>query len=356
MRRPSRNDTLRIRARRATIGLLAGIIGLLALPLAVQAQDKPLTKVRLRLDWVWQAPQSIFTIAQKRGYYREEGIDIAIDRGFGGPDNAVALASGNYEFMFGDVGPVIIYNAKSPTTKLTSVFTIYDAYLGTIITRAGNGITKPKDLEGKTIGAPLTTGGRTMFPAFAKANGIDESKVTWQTIGIQLQDQQFAKGEFDAIAGFSTTSLLNLKALGMPREKLTVINFADHGVDLYGSGIVTRADYIQSNPEVVRRFVRATVRGIHAMLANKVEAIDTLKLRDPLLDSAIELERLNMMIDVTLKRPTVERSGVGAVDAARMQRNIDMISTAFNISPKPKLEEVYTEKFIPPASERMLKF
>lgn len=355
-----------LRLARATVRMLAplasaavmaaALVGVLIAPVTAEAQDKPLTKVRLRLDWVWQAPQSIFTIAHRRGFYRDEGIDLSIDRGYGGPDNAAALASGNYEFMFGDPGPVILFNARSPTVKLTSVFTIYDAYLGTVITRAGNGITKPKDLEGKVIGAPLTTGGRTMFPAFARANGIDESKVTWMTIGIQLQDQQFAKGEWDAIAGFSTTSLLNLKALGVPREKLTVFNFADHGVDLYGSGIVTRADYIQSNPDVVRGFVRATVKGIHAMLANKAEAIETLKQRDPLLDTAIELERLNMMIDVTLKRPTVEKGGVGAVDAARMQRNIDTIAQVFKVSPAPKLEEVYTERFIPPQSERMLKF
>jgi NitT/TauT family transport system substrate-binding protein len=319
------------------------------------AQTK-LTPVRLRLDWTWQAPQAIFTIAYERGYYRDEGLDVSIDRGYGGLDNASALASGNYEFLFGDMGNVILFNAQSPDRKLLSVFTIYDAYLGAVITRAGNGIAKPKDLEGKTIGAPLTTGGRTMFPAFAKANDIDESKVNWDTISIDLQDQQFARGQFDAVASFTTTSLLNLKQLGVSRDKLTIFNFADYGVDLYGSGVVTRADYVRQNPEIVRKFVRATMRGIAAMLANKSEAIDTLKKRDPLLDPGIELDRLNLMIEMTLKRPNVETNGVGSVDPARVQSNIDTITKVFKVSPAPQTSEIYTTDFLPPKDERMLKF
>jgi NitT/TauT family transport system substrate-binding protein len=320
------------------------------------ARSEALIPVRMRLDWVWQAPQSIWTLAAERGYFRDEGLDVSIDRGYGGMDNAAALASGNYDIMFSDMNSVILWNAKNPENKLLTVFLIYDAYPGTVITRKGNGIATPKDLEGKTIGAPLTTGGRTMFPAFAAANGIDESKVHWDTIGIQLQDQQFAQGQFDAIAGYVTTSLLNLKQLGVSQDKLTIFNFVDYGVDLFGSALIVRADFAQNKPEVIRKFVRATLRGMKAMLANKVEAIESLKKRDPLLDIPIEVDRLNLMIDMTLKRPDVEKYGVGYVDPARLQRSIDTVTTAFKIPVKPSPDEIYTDKFVPPQSERMMKF
>lgn len=331
--------------------LLLALLALLR-PAAAEA----LTPVRLRLDWVWQAPQAIFTLAYERGYYRDEGLDVKIDRGFGGLDNAAALGSGNYEFLFGDMGNVMLFNNKSPDRKIISVMNIYDAYLGAIITRAGNGITKPKDLEGKTIGAPLTTGGRTMFPAFAAANGIDESKINWQTVGIQLQDPEFARGQFDAIASFSTTSLLNLKQIGVPRDKLTVFNFSDYGVDLYGTGIVTRADYVASNPDTIRRFLRATLRGIKAMLADKPAAIASLQKRDATLNTAIELDRLNLMIEMTLQRPSVEQHGVGYVDPVRLQHNIDTVTEVFHLAPKPTPDQVYDGAFVPPSSDRMLTF
>lgn len=319
------------------------------------AQEK-LTPVRLRLDWTWQAPQSIFTLAYERGYYKEEGLDVSIDRGYGGLDNAAALAGGNYEFLFGDVGNVILFDSRSQDRKILSVFTIYDAYPGTVITRVDSGINTPKDLEGKTIGAPVNTGGRTMFPAFAHSNGIDENKVNWDSISADLQDQQFAQGKFDAIAGFVTTSLPNLAQLGISRDKLKLFNFADYGVNLYGTGIVTRADYAEKNPAIVRKFVHATVRGIEAMLSNKAEAIASLKKRDPLLDANIERERLNLMIEMQLKRQNVIQNGVGAVDPKRIQDNIDTIATVFKVAPVPLPNEVYTNAFVPPQAERMLKF
>lgn len=323
---------------------------------SVSGHTEELTPVRLRLDWVWQAPQAIWTLANERGYFKDEGLSVTIDRGYGGLENAAALASGNYDIMFGDINSVILFNAKSAEHKLISVFVIYDAYPGAVIVRKGSGITKPKDLEGKTIGAPLTTGGRTMFPAFAAANGVDESKVTWQTVSIQLQDQQFVQGQFDGVASFATTSLLNLKQLGVDRDKLTVFNFCDYGVDLFGSGLVVRSDLVEKKPEVIAKFIRATLRGMKAMMGNKVEAIETLKKRDPLLSIPIEVDRLNLMIEMTLKRPSVEQNGVGYVDPARLQRNIDTMTSVFKIAEKPKSEEVYIGKFVPPQSERMLPF
>jgi len=338
--------------------MLAVLLGLCALVFGAndEARTAELIPVRMRLDWVWQAPQSIWTLADQLGYFRDEGLSVSIDRGYGGLENASALASGNYDIMFSDMNSVILWNAKNPDHKLLTVFLIYDSYPGTVITRKGNGIVKPKDLEGKTIGAPLTTGGRTMFPAFAEANGIDESKIHWETVGIQLQDQQFAQGQFDAIAGYVTTSLLNLKQLGVDKDKLTLFNFADYGVDLFGSALVVRADFAQKKPEVIQKFVQATLRGMKAMLANKVEAIESLKKRDPLLSVPIEVDRLNLMIDLTLKRPDVEKYGVGYVDPARLQRTIDTVTTVFKLPYKSKPDEIYTGAFVPPQAERMLKF
>jgi NitT/TauT family transport system substrate-binding protein len=334
----------------ASVGLSL-FLGMLTGPVYAQK----LTPVKLRLDWVWQAPQSIFTIAYERGYYRDEGLDLSIDRGYGGLDNSAALGSGQYDFLFGDMTNVMLFNEKS-SIKEISVLQIQDAYLGAIIARAGSGIEKPKDLEGKVIGAPLTTGGRVMFPTFAEKNGIDESKITWTTIGIQLQDQQFAQGQFDAIASFSTTSLLNLQELGLTRDKLKIFSFSDYGVDLYGSGILVRREYVDSHPDIVRKFVKATIRGVQAMLQNKEEAIATLRKRDPLLDSKTELDRLNLMIEMTLDRPSVRDNGLGFVDPARVDGSIKTINKVFKLTSTPVASDIYTAQFMPPKEERMLKF
>src|SRR5580658_9786993 len=154
----------RHRWTRALAGLAAAAVLAIAAIAPARAAEE-LVPVRLRLDWVWQAQQSIWTLASERGYFRDEGLSVTIDRGYGGVENAAALAAGTYDIMFSDINSVILFNAKSPDRKLIAVFVIYDAYPGSVIARKGNGIAKPKDLEGRVIGAPVTQGARTMFPA-----------------------------------------------------------------------------------------------------------------------------------------------------------------------------------------------
>jgi NitT/TauT family transport system substrate-binding protein len=336
---------------------LRGVILVLLFACALTSRaHAQLTPVKFRLDWVWQAPQSIWTLAHERGYFKAEGLEVTIDRGYGGSDTVSSVASGSYDFAFSDINNAIEFNGKNPGHKVKCVFVVYDATLAAIITRKGNGINTPKDLEGKVIGAPLTTGGRTLFPAFARANGIDDKKITWETINIQLQDQQFAQGKFDAVASFATTSLLNLKLLGVDLNSLTVFPFFKHGLDLYGSSLLVRPQWAEQNPEIVRKFLRATVRGMKGMLADKPAAIASLQKRDPMLNAQIEIDRLNLMIEMALQTPTVEKYGVSYVDPARMDRALEIVAKSFNISPIPKTADIYTDAYLPPAQDRMLKF
>jgi NitT/TauT family transport system substrate-binding protein len=312
------------------------------------------TPVKFRLDWVWQAPQSMWTLAHERGYFKAEGLDVTIDRGYGSPDNMAVTAAGTYDICFSDINFMADFNARNPAAKLISTFVVYDALLATVITRKGSGINTPKDLEGRTIGAPMGTGGRTLFPAFAKVNGIDATKVSWQTISPQLQDQQFAQGQFDAIAGFATTSLLNLKQLGVDRGKLQTFNFFDHGLDLYGSSLIVRKDWVEANPEVMRKFLRVTMRGMKDMLADKKAAIMSLKKRDPLLNVDIEIDRLDLMIEMGLNTASVKQNGVSHVETARMNRAMAIVADAFNLSPVPAAAEVFTDKYLPSLEERRI--
>src|SRR5271155_2514650 len=118
------------------------------------ARSETLIPVRMRLDWVWQAPQSIWTLAAERGYFRDEGLDVTVDRGFGGPDRIGSVGAGSYELGFSDINNLVEFDAKNPSQRVIAVFVVYDATLSAVITRKGNGIETPKDLEGRLIGAP----------------------------------------------------------------------------------------------------------------------------------------------------------------------------------------------------------
>jgi len=92
------------------------------------------------------------------------------------------------------------------------------------------------------------------------------------------------------------------------------------------------------------------------MLADKPAAIASLQKRDPLLSAPIEIDRLDLMIEMALRTPTVEKYGVSHVDPARLDRALDIVAKAFNISPIPKTADIYTDAYLPPQETRMLKF
>ena len=92
------------------------------------------------------------------------------------------------------------------------------------------------------------------------------------------------------------------------------------------------------------------------MLADEASAIASLQKRDSLLDTNIERDRLDMMIEMALKTPSVRKNGVSYVDPERMDRGLAIVAKAFEVSPVPKTADVYTDAYLPPPQERMLKF
>jgi len=311
------------------------------------------TAVRFTLDWLPQAPQAIFLLAKEKGYFKQAGLDVTIQRGFGSSDAIVKVAGGQFEIGLADVSTLIKFNAENPEKRLITFYQYYDSTLTVVVGRKDRGINVPKDLEGKTLGSPEGEGSRVLFPAFAAANGVDASKVKWETVNPQLRESMLAKGNFDAIGGFTSTVLLNLEQLGVKPEAITVMPYANFGLDLYGTALVTTPAYAQKNPEVLRGFVKAVVRATRDALANPTEAISVLKKLDQLTNEAVEMKRFIIVRDNAFLTPDVKRNGFGGVTDARMDILIKTNSAAFKLANPPRAEDLFTSAYLPPASERM---
>jgi NitT/TauT family transport system substrate-binding protein len=162
-------------------------------------------EVKLTLDWAFQGPQSVFTLPAERGYYKAEGLDATVDRGSGSNDAVARVASGAYQFGWGDPSAMIKYNAEHPGRELIAVFVTGDASPNAVMALKKSGIAKPKDLEGKTLAATAASAGRLMFDAFAQAAGIDAKTITWQTVSGQLREPMLVRGVGAAGAGLTNT-------------------------------------------------------------------------------------------------------------------------------------------------------
>ena len=220
--------------------------------------------------------------------------------------------------------------------------------------RRREGTPPPADLQGKKLGAPVGDAPRRLFPVFAKAVGIHPDSVEWVSMDVPLREPSLIRGSVNAITGFYFTAFLNLKAAGVNPNDIVAFIYSDFGLPLYGNAIMAPPAMLARNPEAARGFARAFIRGLKESIADPDAAITAIKRRDPLLNEAVEKERLLLALRSNVLTADVARNGFGGVRAERLSRAIDAVAEAFNLPSKPKWWEVFTDKYLPAKKDRML--
>jgi NitT/TauT family transport system substrate-binding protein len=311
--------------------------------------------VRFALDWRFEGPAAPYFVAIDKGYYKAEGLNVSIDPGAGSVEGINRVASGSYEMGFADINSLVKYRDNPRNLPVKAVMMVYDTPAFSIVTLRKNGIAKPKDLEGKVLGAPAPDGAYAQWPIFVQANKIDASKVKIENIGFPVREPMLAQGKVDAITGFWFSSYMNLKANGVKDEDIVVLHMRDHGVDLYGNVIIANPDFMRFSPKAVAGFVRATIRGIQDTIKSPETAIDSLMKRNPIAKREVELERLKLSLAKNFVTPDVQKNGLGAVDMKRLERSIEQIGLTFQYTNKPKAVDVFTAQYLPPREQRLVK-
>ena len=334
---------------RRLLGLLAAVL------VCSTAFAQKETPIRFALDWRFEGPAAPFFVAIDKGYYKAEGLNVSIDPGSGSVEGINRVASGAYEIGFADINSLIKYRDNPRNLPVKAVMMVYDTPAFSVVSLKKNGITKPKDLEGKVLGAPAPDGAYAQWPIFVQANNIDASKVKIENIGFPVREPMLAQGKVDAITGFWFSSYMNLKANGVKGEDIVVLHLRDYGVDLYGNVIIANPDVMRLQPKAVSGFVRATIRGIQETLRDPDSAIDSLMKRNPIAKRDVELERLKLSLEKNFVTPDVRKNGLGGVDMKRLERSIDQIGLTFQYTNKPKAADIFTAQFLPAREQRLVK-
>lgn len=325
--------------------------GALAAPSLGHAQA---ARVRLTLDWAFQSPNAFALVAREKGYFRAAGLEVTVDRGQGSGGVPVALAGGSYDMGYADLNPAIRFMAENPDRGIVAVAILHDRSPLCAIVRADGPIRTPKDLEGKKLAAPDFDAGRQLFPAFAKAAGIDASKVTFVSVTPALREPMLVRREADGVTGFVTTSALALKGIGLAHNQQRVMMYYDHGLNLYGGAILTTRAFIARNPDAVRGMTAALTRAFIETVRNGQEMLDILRRVEPLTDVALERERHEMNVERVIMSDNVRANGLSAVDPARLQAGIQAVEEAYGMQPRLQAAQIYTPDFLPPAADRRI--
>jgi len=166
-----------------------------------------------------------------------------------------------------------------------------------------------------------------------------------------LRETMLARGEVDAITGFSFTSLLNLEARGVKPADIVVMPYAEHGVKLYGNVIIASPKMIKENPAAVKAFLSAFSKGAKDVMANPDAAIDFVKARDGIINVDLEKRRLRMAIDAVVASPDARAEGFGVVVPGRLALMASQVSDAYGTKTRINPDAVWTDAFLPAKAE-----
>src|SRR5215470_7557407 len=331
-----------------------GMLCIAALALTVAGTASAQTPLKFALDWKFEGPSAPYFVAIDKGYYKAEGLNVTIDTGPGSVAGIARVAAGTYPLGFFDINSLVKFQDQNPDKKVQAVLMVYDKPPFAIATTTKTGIAKPKDLEGRVLGAPAADGAFAQWKAFVKENGIDESKVKIENIGFPVREPMLADGKVDAIAGFSFSMHYNLLQKGLKPEEIKILLMADHGLVLYGNAVMVNPDYAKANPKVVAGFVRATIKGTLDTIKDPDSAIKSVMKRNDTGDEKIELDRLKMSLRDNFVTPWVKANGFGGIDPARLAKSIDQIALTYEFKNQPTAQDIFTSQYLPPAAERKL--
>jgi NitT/TauT family transport system substrate-binding protein len=220
-----------------------------------------------------------------------------------------------------------------------------------IVARKSRGVTEPKQLEGKKLGAPA---GATapQWPLFAKLNEIDVAKVMVEAIGVPVRAPMLAAGQLDAALGYSFRVYVDLKDRGVPVDDIVLMPMADYGLTLYGSAIIVNTKFAAEKPELVKAFLHGFLRGLKDSVHSPAMAVESVLRRDDIGKKEVELERLRMAVRDNILTPEVHANGYGRIERTRFEEALNQIALGAPFKARPKVEDIFDPAFLPSAAAR----
>jgi NitT/TauT family transport system substrate-binding protein len=328
----------------------AAAIGI-ATPLVAASPAGAQTKLKVVLNWKYQGPQGMFFLADDRGYFKAEGIEVQIDQGNGSGGVPALVANGTYDVGFGDMNALIELAAKKPDEAPVAIYVMYNQPPFTIAVKADGPIKTAKDLEGKSIGGPANDGALKLFPAFCKIAKVDCTTVKLSNMQPNLRENMLMQGQVDGVFGYVNTIRFSAKLAKIDESQIRYIKYSDYGMDLYSNAIIVSKKMAKENPDVVKGFLRALNKGMLDSIKDPDASVAAVAKREPLIKTAIERERFDATFADEMNHPEIKKIGLGNLDEDRLKRSIAIMVDALALPRSPTVSEIWNPAFLPPASE-----
>jgi NitT/TauT family transport system substrate-binding protein len=334
-------------------GIHALIIVFLALPvgwalgvggrLPAQAAGAP-DHVSLRTNWLWYGSHAIFFLAKDRGYYKAQNLEVDIKQGNGSGNVARLVA--NHDSTFGYISISALIKTAAQGAPIIGVATIDAVGADAVLCRPDAGISKIQELNGKEILTTAGAGVNSFWPVVVKNGGLDEKSIKLVNVAENALVPSYLKGMAPCILGGMDDKPAEIEANG--GKPPVIFPYADYGVDQPGYAIATHKDLVKSNPDLVRRFVFATLQGVQAAKANPDDAVKALSNWSSLDDNGMRQAR--KVLDFTLsilvsKHNTQKRLGLNVPQD--WGSALSLFKTYNGLETNMTADQFYTNQFVP---------
>ena len=318
---------------------LATLVGLAAATLtAVPALAQ--TKVDFILNWVPGGDHAPFYYGKKMGWYKDAGIDLNIEPGRGSAPAVQKVGAGANQMGIADLANALVGRSKGANT--VGVYNIYANSPQGFYWLKSSGIKTVKDLAGKKIGNPAGDGSRSVWPAFAKANGIDPGSVTWVNIDANSKLAALKAKSIDATTSFYNIHHIFQRELG---DDMGFLAWKDAGYNPYGNTVIVNAEFLKANKPAVANFVKVTQKAYAACVQNPRPCVQALVEANGALQMDNEMQNW-ALVEVLMSDKTSKTVALGWLDDARMASDYDLVKTYIGLDQPFDVKTAYTNEFL----------
>ena len=314
--------------------VVAALFAAAAAPAAAQQ------KLDFILNWVPGGDHAPYYYAKKMGWYAKEGIDLNLEPGKGSMLAVQKVGAAANPIGLADMGNVLIGKGKGADT--VGVFNVYANSPQGLYWLKSSGIKGVKDFPGKKIGNPAADGARPMWPALAKANGIDPKSVTWVNVDANAKLSALKSKAIDVTTSFYNIHHIFQRELG---DDMGFVAWREVGLNPYGNSVIVNGDFLKKNRPLIDKFVKVTQRAFAACVKDPKPCVQALVEAGGALTFDNEMQNW-ALVEVLMSDKTSREVALGIHDDARMKADYELVRDYVGIDKPFDVKTTYTNEFL----------
>lgn len=317
----------------------------IAVVAALANPAQALDAVAFQANWLIQGENAYMYAGRAQGFYREEGIELTISRGFGSGDTVNKVVAGQATVGTADIGAIMLGRVRQNVpVRCISAEYAYSPHSFWVL--ASSDIRSIADLAGKRVGITAGNSHLIYFPLVARANNLDPARVTFTNMEAGALLPTLLAGRIDAMPGFATVYALRNRQAQQAGQGLRMMTFADNGLRIYGECQFASERTIAQNPDLLRRYLRATIRSFRWANEHPQEAARILAGAHPELPEADVLVNHQAFMTYVFN-DTSARVGIGGFDMDQLRRTWEAVAAAQNLPAEIDPAAIVDPRFLP---------